>query len=222
MTTGAEVSVSRRSKTRPRSRATPSASKYPSLATIRKGATTDSPGRITYPSARIALALKDPPKGTELVTPAEATPGSARTRSSARPANVRSAASSGYAVAGRSTLAVITLAALNPGSTASTWRKLAKSRPAPMSRTSATATCVVTSAARITRVRRPPVLDRPSSRNAWLRLAFRMLEIGTMPRNRPVASAVASVKATTVASMPISLARGNRSMPNVAIARSVQ
>ena len=44
-------------KKRPWRKVTPMASKYPSLATIWLGETSDSPGFIWYPSAKITLSL---------------------------------------------------------------------------------------------------------------------------------------------------------------------
>ena len=69
--------------------------------------------------------------------------------------------SSAYRERGRLTDAVSTPSGLKPGSTASTWRKLANSRPAPISSTNANATCATTSARRSVRAPRPPVPLRP-------------------------------------------------------------
>ena len=55
-------------------------SKNPSLAMICAGASNDSPGFFTWPSAMITLLLSVPLNGRAVVAPAAVTPGMARRR----------------------------------------------------------------------------------------------------------------------------------------------
>ena len=106
----------------------------------------------------MTLSLLLPPNGMVLVTPAAVTPGSARIRRSAslvNPTQLVVVVVARARQAWRTT--VSTLSRLKPGSTASTWRKLANSRPAPISSTNAKATCVTTSPRRSVRAPRPAV-----------------------------------------------------------------
>jgi hypothetical protein len=70
------------------------ASKKPGDACSWFGETTDSPGAIVWPSARITLLVLSPLSGRLSVKPAISMPGSARIAGKARAAKLRSAASS--------------------------------------------------------------------------------------------------------------------------------
>jgi hypothetical protein len=70
MTTRGTVSLSRSSNARPRAIEIPMASKYPCEMEIFSGETSDSPGFIWYPSARMTLSLWSSPSGTDSVEPA--------------------------------------------------------------------------------------------------------------------------------------------------------
>ena len=113
--------------------------------------------------------------GWSLVTPAAWTPGSARTRFE-QPIRerhergiVRVRASPAASTACRQHVRRHRTRASRPAPA----RKLASSRPAPMSSMNANATCADTSARRAKRAPRPAVPLRPSSRNAWLRFMCR-------------------------------------------------
>jgi hypothetical protein len=69
-------------------------SKKPGDAWSWIGETTDSPGGIVWPSARITLVVLSPLSGRLSVKPASSTPGSARIAGKARATKLLSAASS--------------------------------------------------------------------------------------------------------------------------------
>ena len=141
----------------------------------------------------MTLSLLLPPIGIVLVAPAALTPGSARSRRSASSVKPRNVVSSPYRARGRLTDTVSTPSGLNPGSTANTRRKLANSRPAPMSSTNANPTCATTSARRSVRAPRPLVPVRPSSRSTAVRLAGSTVATGISPSTSPITAAIAIV-----------------------------
>ena len=112
-----------------------------------------------------------PPSGKLSVAPAAFTPGSARRRRSASFVKPISACI-GVARARQATRGQHP-SGLNPGSTASTLRKLANRSPAPTNKRNANATCVTTSPRRNDCAPRPVVPVRPSSRSTPIRFAGR-------------------------------------------------
>ena len=136
----------------------------------------------------MTLSLKSVPNGIALVTPASRTPGSARIFSSDRSVNERIAASSRYRAPGSPTVPVTTCSGTKPGRIARTWRKLAVSSPAPISRTSAKATCATTSPWRSTRPPRPPVPVLTSSRSTETRFTRSAWTTGITPMTTAAAS----------------------------------
>ena len=168
----------------------------------------------------MTLSLLLPPNGIVSVAPTAITPGRARRRLSASSANACSAGASLYRAAGRETEAVSTPLGSNPGSTASSSRKLAKRSPAPTSSTNANATCATTSARRSDRAPRPLVPVRPSSRSTAVRFTGNTPAAGISPRSTPIAAAIPIVKRTTMPSIAISSPRGSSCTLSLPISRS--
>ena len=129
------------------------------------------------------------PNGIAVVAPAAATPGNRRIESSARFIRIRKSPSLRYRDCGASVDAVTTPLVVKPGSTASKWRKLASSSPAPASSTKASPISALTRPWRNLRVRAPLVPVRPLSRSMLLRLILKALAIGTSPTSTPTTTA---------------------------------
>ena len=136
------------------------------------------------------------PKGSSLVAPAAATPGSAATRASTASKKRVRLPRSAYVLIGGVRLKVTRRVASNPGSIAWRWRRLRRSSPAPTRSTRASATCETTSAPR-RRCRTGAAPVRPPSFNEGTSDTREACRPGTRPNTMPVISETPAVKART-------------------------
>ena len=98
---------------------------------------------------------------------------------------------------------------LNPASTLIRFQKLRSNSPAPITRTTASATSAATRPLR-SRARVAPAVDRcPDSFNVMLTVCWRRFTSGASPNSIPVTTETTTVKARTTGSREMSAARGN-------------
>ena len=200
-------------KSRPSTIRMPTVAGYP--ARISRTATSgcSDSGRAGSPS--IATGCIDPPpaSGSESTPDAACTPGTARTRASARSKKRTKSGRSGYVAPGSITVIVTTLRGSMPGSTARSCDNVRIRSPAATSSISASATSVVTSTLRTCRSpaceppRPMPCLSASPASPCVMRHA------GATPATMPVAIAIAHVNARTRPSSATSPARGS-DVPN--------
>ena len=177
------------------------------------------------------LPQLSPASGREETAPTERTPGKVRTpaRSSSKNAearaveageNARTSFSSTYLCAGSDTSAVSTPCGSNPGSTRSRRYMLFMSRPAPASRTTASATSATTSA--LVSRRRPGVAAGAVSLSDSRRSIADPCRAGAIPKRTPVRSETSSVNASTEPSTFTGRMRGSTSYPSALTASAAQ
>ena len=109
---------------------------------------------------------------------------------------------------------------LYPGSTSSSWRKLASKSPAPKSRENAKIICATTRLCRTRRVPFPPVPVLSSSRRTSCNRCFASPRTETAVMSVPAAMAISKATPITLRSMLTSEARGKWLSPAIAKPRT--
>ncbi len=136
--------------------------------------------------------------------------------------NVTRLCASEYAVAGSTRPNVVSRVRLKPASTVIRFQKLRSMSPAPITRTTASATSALTSVLRM-RARPLPAVERcPASFSVMLTACCRRLMSGAMPNRSPVTTDTTSVKSSTIGSSVMSADRGTPSGSAASRARSAK